>query len=219
MLNTRMVPSLYPATTCWLSAPHTTTGRGFQARHWQLCKGTRAETQCTVKTAGPCNQCTKSSTCKYFSSFSLLCEDAAVLAIPSSGLCPLPRGRDCCTTNDYLVEHLELYHQLHAAQRPNPHAAIFPARCAVSLIRTEARFGHLQREWRWGTGALQRPQPRGHQLLCPSHPPGPLSWGQEAPDVKEGKVLWFCACLRLITRLVMETSKPNPRARTRHHAT
>lgn len=44
----------------------------------------------------------------------------------------------------YLVEHLELDHQLHAGQRPHPHAPVISARGAVGLPGAEDHLVHLQ---------------------------------------------------------------------------
>lgn len=84
--------------------------------------------------------------------------------------------------HNYLVEHLELYHQFHAAQRPDPHTTVLPTRCAVSLIRTEAHFSHLQGETRWGTGIYRCSSP---PLITPrTSPMGNIS--QEVLKAKRG---------------------------------
>lgn len=67
--------------------------------------------------------------------------------------------------NPYLVEHLELYHQLSAAQGPDPHAAILPTRGTVTLVRTKAHLGHLLQ----GTGREQGSRGATAQSIsCPA---------------------------------------------------
>lgn len=48
------------------------------------------------------------------------------------------------TLSDYLVQHLKLYHQLHAGHTPNPHTAVLTTGGTVRLTGTECHFIYLQ---------------------------------------------------------------------------